>query len=52
MAHDHFDLLLSAAAIERHHHFAAGFDGANVAVEFVGRLHRMAVELGDDVASS
>src|SRR5215475_15929896 len=52
LAHDHFDLLLSGAAIERHDHFAAWSDGADVAVEFVGRLHRMAVELGDEVARS
>ena len=52
MAHGHFDLLLGAAAIERHHRFAAWSDGADLAVEFVGRLHRMAVELGDDVARS
>src|SRR5215475_5260514 len=52
IAHGHFDLLLSDAAIECHRHFAAWSDGADVAVEFVGRLHRMAVELGDEVARS
>ena len=52
MADDHLNFLLGVAAIERHRHLAAGFNGADAAVEFVGRFDRIPIELRDDITQS
>src|SRR5262245_11158928 len=52
MTHDYFDFLLGVSPVERQRHFAAWSSRADVAVEFIGRLHRAPVELGDDVTGS
>src|ERR1051326_7724115 len=50
MAHNQFHDLLSIAAIELERHFAPGFDGADEAVEFIGRPNRVTIKFGDDIA--